>query len=280
MNSGDGPTLQPTTIRPAAPADLRDVLSIRQARELADGGAVFITAERLASEWEALGYRLAEQVCIAETADNHILAYAELDRADQVFILRLWALPDHTDGSLMTRLLAKAEEQVRQIGREESIDSVALFSQATTSPPEAEQAFTQSGFALLSTYEKMELALNEPPAPPQDIPSVGIRSFATGQDAEPVYRADEEAFIDQRGHTPRTFEQWRKRLNFDEETFDPSVWFISWDADEVAGAALGELVGEESLHDRGEAGHDARRQNDSRRPAAAVISGGQACRYQ
>jgi GNAT superfamily N-acetyltransferase len=221
---------------------LRDVLSIRQARELADGGAVFITAERLASEWEALGYRLAEQVCIAETADNHILAYAALDRADQVFILRLQALPDHPDGSLMTRLLAKAEEQVRQIGREESIDSVALFSPATSSHPEAEQALTQSGFALLSTYEKMELALNEPPAPPQDIPSIGMRSFATGQEAEPVYRADGEAFIYQCGQTPRTFGQWRKRLNVDEETFDPSVRFISWDADEVAGAALGEMV--------------------------------------
>jgi hypothetical protein len=70
MNSSDGPTLQPTTIRPAAPADLRDVLSICQARELADGAAVFLTAERLASEWEALGYQLAEQVCIAETADR------------------------------------------------------------------------------------------------------------------------------------------------------------------------------------------------------------------
>jgi GNAT superfamily N-acetyltransferase len=242
MNASDDLARPPATIRPAAFADLSGLLSIRQAQEVADSGMALTTADRLADEWKALGHRLADQVWVAVTAANHILAYVELDRADQVFILRLWALSDHTAGRLLAALLAKAEEQVCKVGREESIDSVTLFSQATSSHPEAQQALTQSAFALLSTYEKMELALNELPAPPQDISGIEIRPFAPGQDAESIYRADEEAFIDQRGHTPRTFEQWRKRLTFDEETFDPSVWLIAWDADEVAGAALGEVA--------------------------------------
>jgi hypothetical protein len=128
------------------------------------------------------------------------------------------------------------------IGRENGADRVTLFAQATSSFPEAQQALLLSGFAVLSTYEKMELALNAPPAPPEEISGIEIRSFAEGQDAEPIYRADEEAFLDQRGHPSRTIEQWKRRLKFDEETFDPSVWLIAWGATEIAGAALGEVV--------------------------------------
>jgi ribosomal protein S18 acetylase RimI-like enzyme len=139
-------------------------------------------------------------------------------------------------------LLAVAEDRACAIGREDGVDRLKLFAQATCSHPEAREALAQSGYTLLSTYEKMELALNELPAPSQDIPGIEMRGFAAGQDAEPIYRADEEAFVDQRGHTARTFEQWKQRLNVDEETFDPSVWLIACDGDEIAGAALGEIA--------------------------------------
>jgi len=229
-------------IRSATRADLQAVLHIRQSQELADDGAVLTSADRLANEWEALGDRLAEQAWVAVTPDTCIFACVELARVDNVFMFRLWAPLDRHDIELALALFAKGEELAHMISRGDGADRVTLFAQATSLHPEAQQALAQSGFSLLSTYEKMELALNEPPASPQDIPGIEIRSFAAGQDAEPIYRADEEAFIDQRGHTPRTFEQWRKRLNFDEETYDPSLWFIAWDAHEVAGAVLGERV--------------------------------------
>ncbi len=88
----------------------------------------------------------------------------------------------------------------------------------------------------------MELALKDPPAAPGNLLGIEIRSFAAEQDVELVYRADEEAFVDQRGHTPRTFGQWKQRLNFDTESFDPSVWLIASDGTEIAGAALGEVI--------------------------------------
>jgi mycothiol synthase len=242
MNLSDDRTRQPFRIRSAALADLQAVLQIRQSQELADDGAVFTSADRLANEWKALGGRLAEQVWVVEAADTSFLACAELARENNLFMLRLWSLPDRYDIGLALALLANAEKRAYTMGRKEGAGSVTLFSQATSLHPEGRQALAQSGFSLLSTYEKMELALNKPPASPQDIPGIEIRSFAAGQDAEPIYRADEEAFIDQRGHTLRTFEQWRKRLNFDEELFDPSVWLIAWDRNEAAGAALGEAV--------------------------------------
>jgi GNAT superfamily N-acetyltransferase len=242
MSSSDGLISQCLVVRPATLADLRDVIAIRQSQELANGATEFTTADQLAGEWEALGNRLAQQVWVAVAADGSLHACAELVVADRVCILRLWAPLDHHNVGIDFALSAKAEEQACMIGREEGADYVTLFAQATSSRPEAQQPLLMSGYTLLSTYEKMELTLNAPPASPEDISGIEICSFAAGQDAEPIYRADEEAFLDQRRHTPRTFEQWKRRLNFDEETFDPSAWLIARDASEVAGAALGEVI--------------------------------------
>jgi GNAT superfamily N-acetyltransferase len=238
----DGLIHQSFVVRPATLADLRDVLSIRQAQELADSATVCTTADQLAGEWEALGNHLAEQVWVAVATGGSLHAYAELIQVDRMFNLRLWAPPDHCDAGIDLALLAKAEERACVIGREEGADNVTLLAQATSSYSEARETLMQSGYTLLSTYEKVELALNEIPASPEDIPGIEIRSFAEGQDAEPIYRADEEAFVDQRGHTLRTFKQWKQRLKFDEETFDPSVWLIAYDRVDIAGAALGEIV--------------------------------------
>ena len=232
----------PAVIRPAASADLHTVLSIRQAQELADSGTSSTTAERLSTEWMALGPRLAEEVWVAVAASSSLAACVQLARVAQVFTPCLWVLPDHRSIALEVALLAKAEARACEIASEEGADSVKLFAQATSTHPAAHQALSQSGYVVSSTYEQMERVLNEPPKTPDVITDIEIRPLAAGQDTEAIYRADEEAFLDERGHTPRTFERWNQRLNLRDETSDPPVWVIAWDADEVAGAALGEVI--------------------------------------
>jgi hypothetical protein len=169
MNPSNGLTHQSIVVRPATLMDLGDVLSIRQAQELAEDGIIFTTAERLAGEWESRGHRLAEHVWVVVAADNRLVACAELARVDRVLVLRFWSAPEYRDAKVNLTLLAKSEQQACTIGREDSSDCVTIFSQATSSQPEAREALTQSDFALLSTYEKMELALNESPTPPENI---------------------------------------------------------------------------------------------------------------
>jgi mycothiol synthase len=241
MNTTSGHR-QPVAIRVAKPSDLHAVLGLRTALELAEDGTPYTTADRLAAEWEALGPRLASQVWVAEAVDGSLLACAELTRQNQVFSPQLWVLPDHCDQGFELALLHHAEQRACAIGREEGAHSVHLFAQAKSSCPALRQALQQSGFVITSTYEQMERALNELPPTPNVIAGIEIRPFAFGQAAEVVYRADEEAFQDERGHTSRTFEQWRQRLLLSGEAFDPSLWLVAWDADMVAGAALGEVI--------------------------------------
>ena len=67
-----------------------------------------------------------------------------------------------------------------------------------------------------------------------------LRTFRP-QDAEAVYRADSEAFEDHFGHLPRDFEtgfaHFMHRIQ-DNPEFDPSIWFLAMDGDQIAGVCL------------------------------------------
>jgi mycothiol synthase len=233
---------QGMVIRSATFSDLAAVLQLRQAQERVESGIPSTSAEQLATAWEALGPQLSARVWVAVTPDDLLVACAELVREDQIFHPILWALPFSRSTGVELALLAQVEQHACAIARTEGAHGLTLFSQAPSSYPAAQQALLDAGFALSSTYEKMEWTLGELSANPDAISGVDVHPFVIGQDAEAVYRADEEAFLDQRGHTPRTFAQWRQRLNFGGETFNPALWRIAWAADTVAGAALGEVV--------------------------------------
>jgi hypothetical protein len=91
-----------------------------------------------------------------------------------VFMLRLWSSPDRRDTGLALALLAHAEKRACTIGREEGADSVTLSPRRHLCVQRRGKR-SQSDFALLSTYEKMELALNEPSASP----GAGCRTSAS-----------------------------------------------------------------------------------------------------
>jgi ribosomal protein S18 acetylase RimI-like enzyme len=62
------------------------------------------------------------------------------------------------------------------------------------------------------------------------------------RDAETVYRADNEAFGDHFGHIEMPFEvgfaQFNHNLIDDKEKFDPGLWHVAMDGDEIAGVSI------------------------------------------
>lgn len=232
------------TFRPATPDDLPDVLRVRQAVELAEEGTASTTADQLAAEWEALGSRLASQVWVAATSAGNILASAQLLYEQGIYIPRLWVPPNARVQGLEAPLLAHAEQQALAMARADGATQVHFFAQATSTHPEAQRAIEQSGYTVSSTFEQMECHLDEQPTQPPSLAGIAIRPLVVGQE-ETIYEADEDAFLDARDHPRRTFEGWCQRMNRHGEHFAPWMWQVAWDGDEVAGAALGEVVGED-----------------------------------
>ena len=67
--------------------------------------------------------------------------------------------------------------------------------------------------------------------------SVELRPFEKGIHERLVFDADEEAFRDHWGYTPGNFNDWQNR-RINREDFDPSLWHIAWDGDQIAGFTL------------------------------------------
>lgn len=117
-------------------------------------------------------------------------------------------------------------------------DGGKLLAQVWRAESEAQRSLEKDGYVLFSTFLVMELQMTEPPPSPAPVAGIVIRPFVLGQDEQAVYEADEEAFLDERGKQPRTFEKWSRRLNMHTDHFDPALWLVAWDQQTVAGCAL------------------------------------------
>jgi mycothiol synthase len=98
----------------------------------------------------------------------------------------------------------------------------------------AEELFRARGYREVRRFWEMAIELEEePPEAPAD-----VEPFAEG-DAEAFHAALQESFAEHWEHDPESFDEWwerqRRRTNF-----DPSLWFVIRDGNELAGVARNE----------------------------------------
>jgi len=82
----------------------------------------------------------------------------------------------------------------------------------------------------------METELHEAPPQPHWPEGISMRTFASDQDERAVFEAVEDAFRDTWGRPRGTFERFVGMT--ERENFDPSLWFLAMDGDEIAGITL------------------------------------------
>jgi mycothiol synthase len=110
---------------------------------------------------------------------------------------------------------------------------------AMTYVPEVDEtvrdAVTGAGFELVRYSFQMTRSL-EDVAPPEWPDGVRVTTFEADQDAL-VHAVAQEAFADHWEHRDRPLDEWRTWM-IDRPGFDPSLWFLAWDDDEIAGISL------------------------------------------
>jgi ribosomal protein S18 acetylase RimI-like enzyme len=101
----------------------------------------------------------------------------------------------------------------------------------------AREMHETEGYQPVRYTWRMEIELDEPP--PESVWPEGIElcSFDLEGHDYLVYRAHQDAFRDHWGFAPRSYEFWQHHM-VEDEAFDPSLWHIAWDGDQIAGYAL------------------------------------------
>jgi mycothiol synthase len=98
----------------------------------------------------------------------------------------------------------------------------------------ADDLFEKRGYREVRRFWEMAIELEEePPEPPAD-----VEPFTEG-DAEAFHAAIQESFSEHWEHDPESFEEWWERQR-QRTNFDPSLWFVIRDGDELAGVVRNE----------------------------------------
>lgn len=156
-------------------------------------------------------------------------AFAQLhgDRGNSAGAVR----PSAEGQGIGSRLTGLAEARMTEEGAR-SIQSWTLATDAR-----AAELFERRGYREARRFWEMAIPLDE--EPPE--PVVRADSFSE-EDGPAFHAALEDAFAEHWGHQPGSFEQWWARQR-GRSNFDPSLWFLIRDGDEVAAVVRNEERG-------------------------------------
>jgi len=94
------------------------------------------------------------------------------------------------------------------------------------------------GYRAIRSSWTMEVDFGvEAPAEPVIPDGIEIRTYRHPDDEQAVYDVVQETFADHWDFHPEPIEQWRE-FTVKWRNFDPDLWLVAWDGDQVAGASL------------------------------------------
>jgi mycothiol synthase len=156
-----------------------------------------------------------------------LVAYAAGFGHADAFELDGFVHPQHRGRGFGTWLVARGEERARERGKPE----LQAFSLA--GDDRAHRLFEQCGMSERRRYYRMMIELDDEP-PETELPDGFALETFDPKDAEAFHDALVEAFEDEWNFVAMPFEEWRELRLVKDPDFDPALWFVVRDGDEIA----------------------------------------------
>ena len=189
----------------------------------------------LRDDWEELD--LSHDAWLVLAPDGTIAGYAALYQEDQsLFEADGYVRPGHTGRGIGAYLVGVMEGRARAL-LTQAPPGTAVTLQNTVNPQNqaARRLLEAAGYSTARYFWRM-VADVDGAHPPHAWPDgITVRTWVSSADDQPVYETIEEAFQDHWGHIPPDFEDWQRKP----EGFDPGLWLLAHDGQELAGALLG-----------------------------------------
>jgi mycothiol synthase len=229
------------TLRPVAWNDLEAVTQLIYDVCADDGDtAVAVTPDELKHEWETPGFDLERDAFLVESDHGRIVGFEEFNNAHAHAILHTdgYVHPNFKGRGIGTALLRTIEARAREeMSLAEPDVRVSLRSLFDNHDPASHGLHRNEGYQPLRYHWRMEIVLDGPPREPKFPDGIELRPFIRGEHDVAVWQAQNEAWRDHWGSHDVTLDDW-KHSRFGDPEFDPSLWAIAWDGNEVAGFSL------------------------------------------
>jgi mycothiol synthase len=228
-------------LRPVQWSDCEAVAQMILEASIADGDPTVTTTEDdLRRFWSDPDFDMETDAWVVETPDGRIVGYQEFydKHAHAAMVGDGYVHPQFHGLGIGTAMLRILEQRAREEMKLAQPDLRAYLRNGVPANDQAACTLHENeGYQPIRFSWHMEIRLQEAP-PASSFPAgIELRPFNLEEQNHAVYEAHEEAFSDHWGHVRGTFEGWNHHV-VDREKFDPSLWFIAWDGDQIAGYSL------------------------------------------
>ena len=240
------PTLKSGFVsRAATMADVEAIVDLMNAHWEPLIGVRKVTADNVRSLFTAPGFDSETSTRVVLSPDGHmagVMAVVDLASPPVHPSLNGCVHPDFEGQGIGTYLIQWGKERARQaISRVPDGVRVSMHLTAFSAHEPTRRLLEKLGLNVVRYSWIMAVDLNETPPEPDWPDGLTICTHQDYVDMRAVYRATHEAFQDHWGYVVREeeeeFQRWQHQIENDKE-FDPSLWFLALDGDEIAAVAL------------------------------------------
>ena len=231
--------------RPAAIYDLEAAVELYNLCSMHMIGKTETTLSEVRAEWLLPEFDLETATRVVLTQEGRLVGYIEVWDIDETPVnLWVWGRvhPDYEGQGIGTALMDWAQQRARQALRRVPDDIRVVMRSGTNNTYEpGRQLLEDRGMTPIRHFYTMAIELEEQPPQPKWPAGITIRSMRGLEEARDVVWAVEDAFRDHWGYVEQPFEkeleQWLHFMKH-EEHFDPDLWYLAMDGDEIAGVSL------------------------------------------
>ena len=227
------------------------IMEVFNACKGVDGSEYTLTLEGVTHHFEHLERSDPFTDMIFVEVDEQPIAYGRVgwypeSNGDYVYYALGWIKPEWRHKGIGTAILKHNERRIREIATEHPAEAAKYF--------QNDHNDKQPGVAVLlktNAYQEIrwgymmnrtiDAFLPEAPMPK----GLEVRLATEEDHYRAIFQAQNEAFRDHWGHgevTEKDYQSWRSNP----VTFNPSLWKVAWDGDEVAGMVLNYINKEEN----------------------------------
>lgn len=232
-------------IRPPQMSDLDDVLEMLEISDLTMVGEIENSAESLKTDWTHPKISIERNLRLVTTQEGRIIGYAEVwDNNDPLSSIGYWARvhPEFEGQGIGSYLLNWAEALSRKsMTKAPEGTRVALDAGSVSTYQPAIDLFKDHNMKLKRHFFRMRIELDGVIDEPELPENIVIRPMQDSAEVVDIVKAIDDAFQDHWGYVEGSFDNelafWQHTVEAD-PTFDPTLWFLAMDGDEIIGFSL------------------------------------------
>lgn len=226
-------------MRSPEPADAPAAAELMNAQHVDEIGMPHTDVSEVSRDWSLPGHDLAKDHRLIFDGDELVgsLWMYALEPFERIH-MNGYVHPGHKGRGVGSLILDLGEARAVELADAAPAPSQVVLLQAVWAGSEGTSFLRRHGFEPIRTFNYMEIDLEGILANPELPAGISVREMIPGRDEHAVWEASTEAFRDHYGSVDHPFDEWRHWMIDGNPHFDPSLWFLAVDGEDLAGMSL------------------------------------------